>query len=597
MLSSQVKSRYKQLAKYIKTHEVSIEKLRQDIHNREVKQFENFQALPVGDININDINTEEIHDLLRNKYENPNVLTAIGSLVRSVIYTTGSATSHVERIRHWIRKMTLLSSGSYGQTFMAALDDGESDFIVKVPESSDDSESLFHEMMVGLLCANELRKGNSEYLPVLNYSYVYGGFKCSHPILGTNEKPVTFCNFENNIQYVLYENISPAVNAGDYFDKGPSDVFLNSLLQLSFALKIGMERFDFSHGDLHPQNVRLRKLPGKMSIPYSINGHIVYVNTEFLAVMIDYGMGHFLLEDGPYGFSGSYSWDVFPDLSFPLRDIFQYITWTAKWCGKKNRKLFKFLERLFVYFSEEDLQSFIDKTKEYGPFLPRFPFAEQTVDSFLDFLRINFGAEVDEILSTEAKYEVFGCEMCDSESLILDEISGSGFPTDPFEFYDLIREKEENEVEQETINGLLKKYDYKEGFAILSRRIDDIHKSMAYLVSRTPLIQVRDVDTKNEKEVDAYFQRTDNVGKIYDLIQSYHTIEKVYNFLADSVFQIYNIRVNKINAEWLGQISKKINTYLKQIDEDIKYLARKKAISPISTKIYDHIRWYKELKV
>lgn len=591
MLSTQIKQRHAELKRYKKQHKKEIEDLSQEIEKREKSQFEYFQALPIGSVNISDINYERMHDLLKNDYENPNVLTAVSSLMRSVIYTSGDQTAHIERIRHWIRKMTLLSSGAYGQTLVASLDGGEQDFIVKVPGSREDSPGLFHEMMVGILCANELRKGNSEYPPVPNFSYIYGGFKCSHPILGINDKPVTFCNVEDNIQYVLYENVSPAANAGDYFDKGPKEDFLNSLLQLCFALKIGLERFDFSHGDLHPQNVRLRRFPEMMSIPYYINGNTVYINTHFVAVIIDYGMSHFRLDGENYGYSDAYTQDNFPDLSFPLHDIFQYITWAAKWSGKRNPELFSFLERLFVFFDRENLRSFIEKTKQFGPFLPRPQFGDRKLDEFLDFLTMNFGVEIDRFISDQPKYEIFGCEMCDSENLLMSEISGTGLPEDPFEFYDQMRSM------GESTDRILSKYDYRQGFFILWQRINDIYKSLTLLLRNTPFVRIQDVNFADLDEINAYLVRTDNVGRIVDLIQSFLTIEKVYDFLEQAVFSLYNIKINRIDHNWLENTIRKINYYLKQITRDIKYLERKKGINRYAEKVYEQIKWYSDLQI
>ena len=40
-----------------------------------------------------------------------------------------------------------------------------------------------------------------------NFAYIYGGFKCSGPILNDNNKVVDWCvNNNYSVNYILYEN-------------------------------------------------------------------------------------------------------------------------------------------------------------------------------------------------------------------------------------------------------------------------------------------------------------------------------------------------------------------------------------------------------
>src|SRR5436190_712755 len=85
---------------------------------------------------------------------------------------------------------------------------------------------------------------NRSYVP--NFAYVFGGFKCSAPILqdpkyilgSAGRYPVNWCNSGLDIEYIIYENIAPAVSFKEYVKKCTFEQFLDKYLQIIYALII-----------------------------------------------------------------------------------------------------------------------------------------------------------------------------------------------------------------------------------------------------------------------------------------------------------------------------------------------------------------------
>jgi serine/threonine protein kinase len=600
----EIKSRRNVLREYEAIKKDAISKLRRTILANERHQYETLNKCPLGKLNLSGINLKKLHTELANNFYNPEVMIATACVISSIILLDDTETAPRESIRYWFRKLSLLSYGSFGQTLLASLID-DADFVVKVPDDPDSSSSLFHEMMVGLLATNRLRK------EVANFAYIYGGFACAHPLIGSDKKVLSYCYEDNiHIQYILYEKITDfdgqtSTPATEFLWTGGRLDVVNIILQLLFALNVAYEDYDFTHYDLHANNVLIRKLDKPISLRYKFNDNIYYINTGYIATIIDYGFAHFKLDNVDYGYTDAYKMDVFPDKSFPLYDIFKFITSVYKWSGRKPEKghseeVGEIAEELFKFFDEtirnEMTIEEILQDREIPrpiPLLPRISKYEKL--TFMDFFEfIEKFEEFNQICTEEPIYEVFGCfgtKACPKTDDIVKQLQINAYdiPIDPYEFYDLLNYNESPDGDHAFALDLVENYNYKGGFAILKEKRKIIDTSLKYLIENTETFTLLDVDIRKQKDYDKYRERLDNIGMIIEDVTGYETLEKVYNFLVERAPRkrkyLHSPLINKVR-NWLDK-------ELELIEADILIaFKQKEAGSTIYSNIYDILKWY-----
>lgn len=158
-----------------------------------------------------------------------------------------------------------------------------SPLVLKVPKNPDGSSEMIHELMIGLLGLNKLRA------KCPNFSYVFDSFSCGEPIIGEDNKIIEIgLKGAQNVSYAIYENVR---NASSFKDISNEKDFISLYLQILYALKIAHEDCDFTHYDLHYNNVLVTPFSDKdFYIPFILNDETIYLkSTGKIAMMIDYG--------------------------------------------------------------------------------------------------------------------------------------------------------------------------------------------------------------------------------------------------------------------------------------------------------------------
>ena len=216
-------------------------------------------------------------------------------------------------------------------------------FAIKVPYSPDGQGSgLPHEAFVGLNFLNPLKK----IIPT--FMHVYTSFKCSTPVMDgdyklmrkqADERPIfSLCpaNAANASTHLVVENIQGAKDVSTWIvgpNVTPAD-FLVIYLQVISALRIASETCNFTHYDLHHQNVLLQPYADSsksyVSTIYDAFGSPLHVRTKIIPRIIDYGRCY--CESGEYRF-GAYIGDnseaggVYTSAPFPACDAFCFLAW------------------------------------------------------------------------------------------------------------------------------------------------------------------------------------------------------------------------------------------------------------------------------
>jgi len=197
-------------------------------------------------------------------------------------------------------KITLLSDKSVqGIIYNLNINNLSELYVLKTTKNSQNNIDLLHEYFIGLQI-NKLR----ETIP--NFIYTFYGFS-SGDIYKTDESKLYDKPEVNNI---LLEKINGKtlknadMNLYEYF---------NCYIQLACALYLAYEKFKFTHYDLHHDNVIIRKLDKYVNLKYKINGKDIYIYTDKIYTIIDYGFSYININNTNYGVYDFINHDIYPD--------------------------------------------------------------------------------------------------------------------------------------------------------------------------------------------------------------------------------------------------------------------------------------------
>ena len=417
--------------------------------------------------NIYKLDVNAVKSLVRRNFYDPELMKEILNVMSSIVYlqpNTPGAVNPNERVKQWLKNLQRIGSESAkGFAFKGDLRMADAVFVIKTPRTP--REDLIHELVVGL----EINKLRS-YVP--NFAYVFGGFKCTPPILkdiiaglpglplgsGKSESiPVSWCDNSNRnvVQYIIYENIVPAVSMNEYVSKCTFTEFLDKYLQIIFALLVLQKVKGGSHNDLHGENVLIKQNSGgKISIPYTTElGTVEYLETDGIATIIDYGFTHLKLDDGtPVGPVGYENLGMFYDKFIPIHDAYKLLMAALfSMLRAKNFSCYQKAAQLYRFFNmTEDVNQVVTGQQARLSFMT--PYNEKTIsvklEDFISFIRRNI-PEYNLIMSSSPKTRrVLGCtgnDVCLSSEGAIEVL---GFNSKKvidniFDFYDIVSRLEQ----------------------------------------------------------------------------------------------------------------------------------------------------------
>ena len=166
-------------------------------------------------------------------------------------------------------------------------------------------EMMIREYYIGIKAMNKLR-----YI-VPNFVYTLGCFMCDKP---SHTNPLE--NLCENVSgttspFIVYEKIpgdKDIKTVGDLISNKLSfDQWLVIFFQLLLALEVAQREVEFTHFDLHFDNVMIRKQENfEYSVPLDMSTYTIK-NPEFIPVIIDFGRSTCNIENetiGTYTFEG-----------------------------------------------------------------------------------------------------------------------------------------------------------------------------------------------------------------------------------------------------------------------------------------------------
>lgn len=310
---------------------------------------------------------------LEERFFEGNVMLAVFCIFDTLLFSPAFETSGVRetnvKIDQIFRDLRRIGAESAeGYALMASFDQIADLFIIKISRHAQ-QDGLYHEYFVGAAGTNNLRR----IIP--NYAYILGTFKCLPPTVNPDKSVSHFCgkgNHEFYTNYVIYEKI-PGVPANKLTDislkAGTTNAtvtqYLSWIIQIGFALQIGVEECDFTHYDLHDENVLLRPFQKNgrevksFYIPYpGPEGQILYVKTNRIATFIDYGRSHIMVDGQNFGVFGFEEFGTFHDKSRPWYDFYKVVMFSLyNMKVKGNNALMRLLPLIRIMKAEYDIMT------------------------------------------------------------------------------------------------------------------------------------------------------------------------------------------------------------------------------------------------
>lgn len=325
------------------------------------------EEMKILSANFNGMDEELLQEFVKKSFYSQSVMKASECAINSLFYVSPSdigSTELNDRIVSYITDMEKIGKLTTKEkdTFSANFGRAENFFVVK--SAKDPSKDfLTHELLVGLYGTNSMR----QYVP--NFSYVYGGFKCSPPIFDPETKKVlSFCDGNTNkINYVIYENIAPSITLGDYItgkkgaQKCSGNDFLNVFLQITFALEKARESIDFTHHNLDVNNVLIRTVEGidEFQIPYNKFNYKPYIKSNVIATIINYEYSRIKTQEqigknnekiGPQIFGKFGKKNAYPDKNWIVGDLYKLLMSSANQANEQNDEVMEVCKILYSFF-------------------------------------------------------------------------------------------------------------------------------------------------------------------------------------------------------------------------------------------------------
>lgn len=304
-----------------------------------------------------------------------------------------------------LTNLELLLKSNNGWIYQSGIG-GNSKYIMIV-KTLDKKEATL-ESFVGLFGTNLMR----QYIP--NFSYIFNQFECSHPNVLENGS-IEWCKTnkpKSNVGYIVYEKILGSSIKESIKDKNLSPFnFVSFILQILFSLETAYKLIDFTHYDLHSDNIILR--PTNM-LNFQLKYEQGYIKTNRIATFIDYGLSHIKYKNKSYGNPQYEIYGIKYDKSFPISDIYKLLLSSADNCVKyKNDIILLIIKQLYKYFSDEDILVSIKEQLKTFYILPKIQETEQfTLNGFFDHLKSLF--DLSNIYSTSSfNIKEFSCNFFD----------------------------------------------------------------------------------------------------------------------------------------------------------------------------------------
>lgn len=384
---------------------------------------------------VSKANEKQLVELVKQKFYNGEIMELFSYYTNLLVRLSGQE----ESVQDFFTNPKRIGSDSVkGIAFKANLKDISDMFVLKVPKEED----LIHEFFVGTHL-NNLRG------QVLNFSYIYGAFDCNFPELIEKNIYNVCSNKINIVNYIIQENIRNNISFREFSATCSFKNFILVYLQVVLAIAYANDIYQYTHYDLHYDNVLIVESSYEVVIPYPYKSDIIYIKTKYVPFIIDYGFSHLRVDNYDYSYNGRTKiGNINLYISNPLQDFFKLLTTLA--ISSKPENYNKGIHYLLTYFIKDispnrdiAMQQLNEIYKSTSFYLlgDVFPDHHIFVDYLLNII-FNFYPEVS--YSYDSIYPLLGCSdmnICETKQVITQQITNVNNPINVI--YEIFRNAED----------------------------------------------------------------------------------------------------------------------------------------------------------
>lgn len=516
---------------------------------------------------VDQIKAELLKTELDGRFHSAQLMTVLFCMFDTLLYSPMSTSDGgrvgSDEVNKVFQEMRRIGAESVsGFALLSSFKDIENMFVVKVPRNPL-NDDLYHEYFVAIACTNNLRQ------TIPNFAYVLGAFKCLPPVFSNDQRILEFCgkgNETNYVNYVIYEKVEGEDMAKRAQDCSFMD-FLSWFIQIILATHIANEACDFTHYDLHSENVIMRPWRGNDGvgpplntfwIPYSLSdGSTIYVKSNRIATQIDFGRAHIRVGGDDFGYFGTEKYGVFPDAGRPWYDVYKFLGFSMydmltkgnMTCLDSSLLLYKIINTNLKNAPKAQIyQEIRNEINDYFVFDPEMTEFEQnsTLLDYLDAIAEAYPREWAALISeTEPRGQILECErmVCPTTQRFEVELSsgaGAGISAENnlVEAMNLV-ESRSRSLQAEIANQTL--HEIADGYRVdLSKMLNDINATMQELVDANPLtigntLSYDDINFTLQEFVEPHMQLKERVADYMSKLDVLRKYEETYGHNSDLV--------------------------------------------------------------
>lgn len=457
-------------------------------------------------LNISGIRDAKVKEEISRQFYNPDVMKAASCAIDAMYYGLTDRQGDVtvnQMIRKRITDLKVIASGVQGTAARLTLGSADDIAVTKFPKKQSGDNDILHELFVATVGGvNNLRS------VVPNFAYIFGGFRCTPPLIDSESGQVTgWCSDlagEHKVQFLLMENISPAESAAKYISQANANQTMSLYFQVVLALSVAYRAIEFTHYDAHTENVLMRDISATgigrtFVIPYPRrDGTTLYVKADRVATFIDYGMAGVRYKGAYYGNHEVWRTElaIFGDKPWPLHDAYKFLMFLIMDAHEaKNDIALSVLTKIFRFFNKEEdpiaLSRYTinerDTTTQWPQrfALPYIPKATKfSLDDLLDFLMTELNHKDIIFTSKPARLQALRCSNCTTffGALKLMGSKSEVRPTTFFEFYDAATGLD---VHGDQFKALKRRFPYDEASRAWLDQIEALQKTTQTAAAQT----------------------------------------------------------------------------------------------------------------